>query len=178
MEAVKLSSEGPLEEFREASQTLALEDFKRAHAPAFLLHHGPLTSPDKARKSWQETSPAVTAFDGLKDSKPQRDFLVFPLKARPGSLFPGSISVGRARTNDIVIEHHSISKCHAHFRFTGDVVSVFDDGSTHGTFIGNNQLLVRSPMMLTSGANVRFGTVSFIILYVDEFYQLAKRLLR
>lgn len=67
------------------------------------------------------------------------------------------LTVGRAVTNQVVIEAKSISRYHARLQRTAKGYTVIDLGSTNKTFVNNK--LADSPILLYSGDVVRFGDV-------------------
>lgn len=67
------------------------------------------------------------------------------------------LTVGRAVTNQIVIEAKSISRYHARLQRIPTGYTVVDLGSTNKTYV-NNQL-AENPILLHSGDMVRFGDV-------------------
>jgi VWFA-related protein len=67
------------------------------------------------------------------------------------------VTVGRAGTNDVVIDDGTISRQHATIKWEDDTFRVYDLGSSNGTFVGDQR--VRAPVELVDGSNVRFGAV-------------------
>lgn len=67
--------------------------------------------------------------------------------------------VGRSRDNDLVLDAHAISKCHARFEVLPDGLQVRDLGSTNGTFV--NGLRIDGATRLRELDVVRFGNVDF-----------------
>lgn len=73
------------------------------------------------------------------------------------------ISVGRAAENDMVVDEPHVSGFHARFVQREGRVFIEDLSSTNGTFVNGKRL--KSPLQLTAGAIVQFGTntrVSFL----------------
>jgi pSer/pThr/pTyr-binding forkhead associated (FHA) protein len=67
------------------------------------------------------------------------------------------VTIGRAGTNDVVIEDGTISRQHATIKWEDGTFRVYDLGSSNGTFVGDQR--VRAPVDLADGASVRFGAV-------------------
>ncbi len=67
-------------------------------------------------------------------------------------------SVGRSSSNQLVLEHPSVSRFHAVLRVSSGGVLVIDQGSNNGTFVNGEKVDSRS---LKSGDQVAFGTVVF-----------------
>lgn len=74
---------------------------------------------------------------------------------------PGRIYVGRASTNDVVIEDRSISSRHAWFERQGEAVLVADAGSRNGTFVNLEKIEKGSAQAVKDEDVVTFGRVSF-----------------
>jgi hypothetical protein len=74
---------------------------------------------------------------------------------------PGRIYVGRAATNDVVIEDRSISSRHAWFERQGEAVLVADAGSRNGTFVNLARIEKGSAQAVKDEDVVTFGRVSF-----------------
>jgi pSer/pThr/pTyr-binding forkhead associated (FHA) protein len=66
------------------------------------------------------------------------------------------VSVGRAVENDMVIEEPHVSGFHARLVQRDGRVFIEDLGSTNGTFVNGKR--VKTPMQLTQGSVVQFGT--------------------
>src|SRR5262249_10367483 len=90
-------------------------------------------------------------------------YFAVPLRKRKGAtnVFADRISVGRARTNDVVLRHHSVSKfqawfaCDEHDRFY-----VTDAKSTNPTYLNGTQVSRGAPSSVVPGDEVRFGDVA------------------
>jgi hypothetical protein len=83
-----------------------------------------------------------------------------PVRKRPeaGKSFSERVSVGRARNNDVVLRHESVSKFHAWFRADEDgAFYVGDAASRNGTWVNGAGL--QAPHRLTAGDEVTFGGV-------------------
>ena len=88
-----------------------------------------------------------------------------PLHKRKGAanIFADRISVGRARTNDVVLRHFSVSKFQAWFECDeDDRFYVCDAKSTNPTFVNGAQVSRSSPVAVTPGDTVRFGDVAAV----------------
>lgn len=69
------------------------------------------------------------------------------------------ILIGRTLNNGFVIEHPSVSKKHARIVAEGEAYSVFDLGSSNGTFVNGKRI---SEAKLVDGCEVRFGRANYI----------------
>lgn len=81
---------------------------------------------------------------------------VLPLKKRTPSPPVGILSVGRSPDRDIVLQHPSVSRIHAQFDLSGDLVLV-DLGSSNHTFVRGERIAGRVPV--AAGDSVKFGAV-------------------
>lgn len=75
-----------------------------------------------------------------------------------------TVTIGRASTNDVTIDHNTVSRQHAAIKLEEDQFRLYDMGSTNGTFLGEQR--VRAPVELKDGAIVRFGDTEFIFKIV------------
>ena len=68
---------------------------------------------------------------------------------------------GRDPSCDLVLEHVTLSRLHAHIELTGaGHVSILDAGSSNGTFVNRNERWVRAKRVtLSIGDRIRFGDV-------------------
>ncbi len=87
-------------------------------------------------------------------------------KARPDQRYDlsGTVNVGRARDNQIVLQAPSVSRHHAWIKSEGDDFLVFDVGSANGTFVNDEQ--IQEPRRLESGDVIRFGDAEFVFTKV------------
>jgi hypothetical protein len=88
-------------------------------------------------------------------------YFIVPLRKRPvaGKPFAHRISVGRARNNDIVLRHSSVSKFHAWFETGGHgEMRVADARSSNGTLL-NDDALGRELAIATEGDVIKFGSI-------------------
>ena len=80
---------------------------------------------------------------------------------KPYELKDGKTSIGRAVTNDIVLEDAAASRNHAEFRVdeAGKKISIVDLDSTNGTFV--NHVRITGECVLTAHDVIRIGQVIF-----------------
>ena len=96
--------------------------------------------------------------------------IAVPLHKRPGAsnVFSERISVGRARTNDIVLRHHSVSKFQAWFeKDEDDRFHLAGGKATNPTLMNGIEVPRASPVSVASGDEIRFGDVSAIFCAPD-----------
>ena len=87
-------------------------------------------------------------------------------KGRPDQKYDlkGTMNVGRAPDNQLVIDHPTVSRHHAWVKEDKGEFLVFDIGSGNGTFVNGQQ--IEAPQLLQNGDVVRFGEVEFIFTKV------------
>jgi pSer/pThr/pTyr-binding forkhead associated (FHA) protein len=84
----------------------------------------------------------------------------------------GCVTLGRTPDNDVVLEHPSSSRTHAVIQFArgGAEAFVFDNASTHGTFVNKRRLKARVHAPVFVGDQIRFGQSSrvFVVAGASE----------
>jgi VWFA-related protein len=87
-------------------------------------------------------------------------------KARPDRRhdLKGTMNIGRARDNQIVLEDPTISRHHAWIKSEGERFLVFDVGSANGTYVNDER--VEEPRSLEHSDVVRFGDAEFVFTRV------------
>jgi VWFA-related protein len=76
----------------------------------------------------------------------------------------GTVNIGRAKDNQLVLDDATISRHHAWIKAEGEEFLVFDVGSANGTFVNDEK--VQEPRRLNSGDTVRFGDAEFVFTKV------------
>ncbi len=71
----------------------------------------------------------------------------------------GSLSIGRAPENDVVLNHPKVSRIHARIERTDGGVKIIDNRSANGTFIAGEKVTRRE---LTGGESVHIGPATLI----------------
>lgn len=162
----------PLSDFVAGAHGASLDEFRAAHPHPFLLLEtataepvpdtgfqtlggGPVAladgppAPDKPTKAHQRGGPPPPST--------VRDLIVAVAKGS-GTPFPGMITVGRARNNDLVLKFQHVSKFHAYFTREPDGrYTLTDAGSTNGTSINKRALGEGEKVLLADGDTVNFG---------------------
>ncbi len=69
-----------------------------------------------------------------------------------------------ARRNDVVVDHHTVSRAHAHIEWNGEVQEfrVFDDGSTYGTGVLQSGRLIEVPANGVRGIRISPGDEIYV----------------
>jgi hypothetical protein len=169
-----------IQDFVKDCLVLDAETFNKRHGDAFLVHHGPIDAIEKGTAGPSKTL-AVEGKQKKDPFIPKGDFWVIPVQRRgKESTLTGFISVGRNEGNDVVVPDQSISLFHALFRKTkDDRILLRDAGSTNGTFVNDKPVPVQlqgEPVEVDSGVQIRFGSVKFTFLRIDEFRKLVREL--
>lgn len=97
-----------------------------------------------------------------------------PLRKREkaGKAFSERISVGRARNNNLVLRHGSVSKFHAWFRCDEDgAFYVGDAGSRNGTIVNGEPLVSSAPVGLYSGDVIQFGSIEAVFCPAEVLWE-------
>ena len=78
----------------------------------------------------------------------------------------GCVTLGRTPDNDVVLEHPSSSRTHAVIQFARGAAEafVFDNGSTHCTFVNKRRLKARVHAPVFVGDQIRFGQSSRVFV--------------
>lgn len=64
---------------------------------------------------------------------------------------------------EICLTEPRISGLHATLKLDGGVLSVRDEGSNNGTFVGNNRLAPHIWNSVPAGASIKFGPIEFAV---------------
>ena len=75
-------------------------------------------------------------------------------------------SIGRAKTNDIVLLERSVSAFHAKIRVDDDRIGIKDFDSTNGTFVNDRR--ITKPTALRSGDEIIIGENRFHVECEDD----------
>jgi VWFA-related protein len=87
-------------------------------------------------------------------------------KVRPDQKYDlkGTMNVGRAPDNQIVVDHPTISRQHGWIKEDQGEFMAFDIGSANGTFVNGER--IEAPHRLQNGDVIRFGEVEFVFTQV------------
>ncbi len=120
-----------------------------------------------------EIEPATSAAQEPIEALPGADLSTTPRRLRPRLIARSAegrenvalildsdeTTVGRTLNNTFVIEHQSVSRRHARIVATNGSHTIYDLGSSNGTFVNGRRV---SEAVLQDGNEVRFGSVSFV----------------
>ena len=79
-----------------------------------------------------------------------------------GATFADTVLVGRSRSNDIRIDHPSVSKLHARIRLGAGSFELEDAGSRNGTWHDTGRV-EKEPVEVFPGDFLRFGSCRFVV---------------
>lgn len=160
--------------------------FIAAYPHPFLLHRL-LETPDMGDRGVmtanlapgvRELLEAITAGE-VKLTKDVTKFNVYPLVRRPDSLWHDRVSIGRSRSNDIIIDDKAISKTHAQLIGAFPNMRIVDLGSKNGVMLNGEKLAAKTPTPIASGDSFALGSVPFVVYDTRAFCDvLAKTLLK
>lgn len=111
----------------------------------------------------QRSSGAASLFDPRQ--------LVVRLMKSDRNPFSGVITVGRAKSNDVVIDSPEVSKVHAWVLPRGEGFALKDNSSTNGTFLNSVRLSSVDEVALTLGSSVRFGPIHCRLVTADDLVE-------
>ncbi len=109
--------------------------------------------------------------DLRRQSLSSRDSQVFPL---PGLSDPSHepIRVGRSAPCEVIIDHGSVSKEHAHLIPSKEGLLLEDQGSTNGTYLNSRRIEAGTPIKIRPDDTVAFGRgTGFQLLDPPGFYR-------
>lgn len=161
----------PVESLRTAARDLAHSQFLQTYpAPGLLVSPAaeavalPEATDDTKRRSLQTLAARSSAAVRYMDR-------VGLLVKRPGSPFPGMISVGRAANNDVVLAVNSVSKFHGYFACRRGLWTFTDHESTNGTTLNGKRLEPGEGVQVNDGDRLRFGLeIEALFLLPESLY--------
>ncbi len=169
------------------ARELPRDDFVKRFPVPFLLVRGgedeeplpsdPPISPDAQQPAVVTvgiTFRTVTGHPGDHDG-PREIRQVLPVTKRESNPYPDRISLGRARNCDIVLRNRSVSKLHAHFRYTPNGrVEIVDLQSYNGTWLNGGQLKPNVGELVGTGADLQFGVMTAQVADAATLYHLLR----
>lgn len=103
--------------------------------------------------------------------KPAR-YEIFPLAKLAGTHFVDLVTLGRTISNDIRIDHFSVSRSHLFFRQRDEKWFVCDAGSKNGTRVNGTFLKPRTEHELTDHAMLMVGGVEMRYCSANALFEL------
>jgi len=102
---------------------------------------------------------------------------VVAIEKAPGNPYPDRVSVGRTANCDVVLRDPSVSKLHAHFRWTENgQLALSDARSSNGTLVNGIALMPGISEIMESGDSVCFGAVRATLLDGAGVYDALQRI--
>lgn len=137
------------------------EALARVQCPVLLWETPPARTPDDG-----STTVGGTSSDRSMSGEP----LVLELH-KCGECSTGGITVGRVKSNCVVIPEESVSRFHACFEPVASPGQwkLTDLESRNGTRVAGQRLQPNKPQPVPDGAPVRFGKVELVFLLPDAF---------
>ncbi len=102
----------------------------------------------------------------------ERRFLVPLCKRGADTVFMERVTVGRARNNDIVLRHKTVSKFHAWWEYDATGVLWLRDAESKNFSMVNGSLLQTERVRIEMGAKVRFGSVDCTVCSAETVWDL------
>jgi hypothetical protein len=101
---------------------------------------------------------------------------IFPVLKSARNPYKDRISVGRAKTCDVVLQTRYMSKLHAHLLRNDDgTFELRDANSSNGTFKNGERLQQNQKVPVRPGDRVRFGFLETQFVDAAQLYDLLKR---
>jgi len=107
-----------------------------------------------------------------RDQVREKRFLVPICKRSGDTVFMDRITVGRARNNDIVLRHKTVSKFHAWWEYDSKGVLWLRDAESKNFSMANGVMLQAEPVRIEMGATVRFGSVDATVCSAETVWDL------
>lgn len=156
---------------------LGREGFAKKHGQVFLL--GPNSPFTEMMNPSSTAEIAVGEDDAL--FHPRLSHHVYSVLPSGRTAFT-YVTVGRTQNNDIVLADSTVSKFHAFFRKNAYGEYLLQDaGSKNGTFLDGQPVPGRDAgkgQLVSEKARLRFGTVEFWFLGLDEFLTIMTHIVR
>lgn len=99
--------------------------------------------------------------------------IVHPVR-KQSTTFADTVLLGRSRSNDIRVDHTSVSKLHARIRLKSESFELEDAGSRNGTWHDSTRV-ENGAVEVFAGDTVRFGSRRFIVHATSRLLELLER---
>ena len=179
-----LTAEGSLLElaaFVAEHADLPLDEFRRRHPhPVLLLEtRTGVPLPETGVQTARTQPPPPLVLPPLEPIAPVADRVAWIAKDSE-TPYSGLITVGRARTNDVVLRFETVSKFHAWFRLDprSGRYRITDAGSTNGTLVNRLPLEEGETVELRDGDVVDFGGVLPLSYFTPDGFHRCLPVLR
>lgn len=171
-DAVRAPTVRELIAFARAGSAAALE---ARLAPLVLVGPPVDTNPDWAYRtaSLNVVRESINGQELLLDA----GFVVHAVKKKGAGPFASTILIGRSASNDICVQHSSVSKLHARITRQADGTSLISDaGSSNGTLVQGKALAPREARALTPGLLVVVGACHFTVVDAVRLHDILQRI--
>lgn len=158
----------PLEQYRADALAMGPEPFGERHGRYFFVHISSkgIASPEDPQ--WMTMN--LSEFARVAVTTEEQVSWAVSIQKRPGNPEPDRISVGRARSCDIVLRYPYISKIHAVVLEKDDRHSLMDMGSSNGTRVNGVELDKGGKVRLELGDTVQFGELELRYVSARVFH--------
>jgi tetratricopeptide (TPR) repeat protein len=146
--------------------SLTRREFAQNFPFPFLLEIGGRLRASSHDRADEETQVGrrVEAVDDAPPVASADEPFILPLR-KVATAVPSSITLGRAKTNDVIVRDSFVSKVHAFFRNADGRWELADAGSRNGTWIASRRLDAKGEAVpVRSGDVLTFGRVAFFFL--------------
>jgi tetratricopeptide (TPR) repeat protein len=147
--------------------SLTRREFAQTFPFPFLLEIGGRLRAGSSERSDEETQVGKRIEAVGEDAPPLApadEPFILPLR-KVATAVPSSITLGRARTNDVIVRDSFVSKVHAFFRSIDGRWELADAGSRNGSWIASRRLEPKGEALpVRSGDVLTFGRVAFFFL--------------
>ena len=164
----------PFYQWQEELRRLGPEGFLAAHTAPFLVVYDPLPELEGEEAVFETGKLAALRPNRTTPRRPATGSLVMTVgkSVKVGNVFPGMITVGRARNNDVVLPSREVSSFHAWFSHEGGTWKVCDAESSNGTTVEGAPAL--KPLPVPTGAEVCFARVRCRFFLPPGFVELCQ----
>jgi hypothetical protein len=165
----------PLQELLRVTPPLTVEQVRERLAPWVLVGE----PPGDEEGGWSyHTSRRIQVRDARGVPMLFRaDYIALPV-AKVVAIAPDMVLVGRARSNDVCIEHASVSKLHARIRLDdeGRPVAISDAGSANGTTVEEEPVEADAWVELAADTELAFGEREFTLISAERLVEVLQGL--
>jgi hypothetical protein len=128
-----------------------------------------------AFRTGERSSPMPPSRDGGGFYPDTQVWPLLPKVSRTGARVTPPVLLGRSRSNDVIINHASISKLHARLVLGANTVTVEDAGSRNGTAANGRTITDSTPVHLKSGEILTVGSVMLVLFSTDAMLAALRR---
>jgi hypothetical protein len=102
------------------------------------------------------------------------DYVALPVRKVDPTVFAYTVLIGRAQSNDVCIDHGSVSKLHARIRLGdgGQPSAISDAGSANGTLVQDERIEAETWVDLGPDMDITFGDREFTLLSAERLAEI------